>query len=610
MPGDIGDYALIGDLHTAALVGRDGSLDWFCAPRFDSPSMFAAILGDEEQGRWRIAPAGAGPEEPATSRRYEGEDFVLSTRWIVDDETSGSGEVEVLDLMPRGAHRAVVIRRIRGVRGRVRMTQSLRIRFDYAGAVPWMRQMPEHAGSGEHALLAVAGPDAALIRGPRFRALDHEHRAELEVAEGEVVDTVLGWHRSWDAPPPPVDVDAAIEATRAWWSDWIASCDAPAVHPEAVRRSLLVLRALTLEETGGVVAAATTSLPEEDGGERNWDYRFVWLRDASLTLEALMLHGYAEEASEWRAWLLRAIAGDPADLQIMYGVGGERRLPEEVLAHLPGHRGAAPVRIGNQAAEQFQGDIFGEVMLALERARRIGVAEDRFSWSLQVALLEYLETVLDRPDHGIWEIRGPERWFTHSRVMIWAAFDCGVRAIEELGLRGPLERWRDVRARLREEIETRGVDPATGAFRQHYDADEVDAALLAIPQTGFVEAGDERMRRTVERIESELMRDGLVRRYRTESGVDGLEGDEHPFLACSFWLVRQYAESDRVGDASALLDRLVASANDVGLLAEELDPATGRAMGNTPQALSHLALVKAADAVSAAIARRDDGGRA
>ena len=593
MPLDIEDYALIGDCHTGALVGSDGSIDWLCLPRYDSPSMFGALLGDEEHGHWRLAPAGA---KLCTSRRYESDTFVLVTRWETPD-----GVVEVIDLMPHGDRRADIVRRVRGISGVVRMEQVLRIRFDYADAVPWIRQAPEHDGpAGGNTLLAVAGPDAVVVRGPHLRAGGRAHRAEFEVRAGETVDTVLTWFPSHRTPPEPIPVDERLEATISWWREWAKSCTELGRYDEEVRRSLLVLRALTHEDTGGVVAAATTSLPEEAGGVRNWDYRYVWLRDAALTLSALMGHGFQAEAAEWRDWLLRAIAGDPADVQIMYGLAGERRLPESELASLPGYRGAAPVRIGNAAYTQFQGDVFGEVMLALQKARAIGIHEDTFSWSLQLALLDFVEHNLDRPDNGIWEIRGPLRTFTHSRAMLWAAFECGIRAVREHGLPGPADRWVALRDRLRAEIEEQGFDAERGTYVQTYGSREVDASLLQLSQIGFVEPTDPRMFGTVQAIEEDLMRDGLLLRYRTESAVDGIAGDEHPFLACSFWLVQQYAESGRQSDAVTLMDRLVGFCNDVGLLSEEYDPVAGRQMGNTPQAFSHLALVGAAEAVAAA----------
>lgn len=601
MPLDIRDYALIGDCHTGALVGVDGSIDWLCLPRFDSASVFAALLGDEEHGHWRVAPVGA---ERCTSREYRDSTFVLVTRWTTDD-----GEVEVVDLMPHGDRRPDVVRRVRGVSGRVRMEQLVRIRFDYADAVPWIRQAPEHATPGPHghALLAVAGPDAVVIRGPELVPEDHVHRSEFTVEAGETVDIVLTWHPAHRPPPPAIDVDAQIEETERWWREWASHCIEQGSYDDEVKRSLLVLRALTHEDTGGIVAAPTTSLPEELGGVRNWDYRYVWLRDAALTLEALMVHGYEVEAHEWRDWLLRAIAGDAEDMQIMYGLSGERRLPEWEIESLPGYRGSSPVRAGNGASTQFQGDVFGEVMIALEQAREIGIEEDRFSWSLQLALLERLVDARDTDDHGIWEIRGPVRRFTHSRAMMWAAFSCGIRAVERHGLEGPVDVWRAQRDELRAEVEEHGYNEELGSFVQYYGGTSLDASLLQLEQIGFLAPDDPRMLGTVAAIERELLRDGLVLRYRAESGIDGLPGDEHPFLACSFWLVHQYALSGRLADAEDLMDRLVGLANDVGLLSEEADAATGEHLGNTPQAFSHLALVRAADAIAAARGQRAPG---
>jgi GH15 family glucan-1,4-alpha-glucosidase len=588
VPLAIEDYALIGDCHTGALVGTDGSIDWLCLPRFDSPSTFGALLGDEDHGQWRLAPVGA---ERCTSRTYLEDTFVLVTRWETE-----SGIAEVVDVMPHGDRRADVLRRVRGISGTVRMEQVLRIRFDYADAVPWVRRVDD-------GLLAVAGPDAIIVRGPRMTPDGMAHRVEFDVAEGEEVDITLTWFPSHREPPAALDVGSRIDETVAWWRTWAQGCADVGHYDAQVRRSLLVLRALTHEDTGGVVAAATTSLPEQDGGVRNWDYRYVWLRDAALTLSALMGHGFAAEATEWRGWLLRAIAGDPADVQIMYGLGGERRLPEWEPASLPGYRGASPVRVGNAAYLQFQGDVFGEVMLALEKARAIGIADDAFSWPLQVALLDFVEHNLDRQDNGIWEIRGDLRHFTHSRAMLWAAFDCGIRAVQLHGLHGPVDRWIGLRDALRDEIEREGFDVARNSFVQFYGTTEVDASLLQLPQIGFLAADDPRMLGTVAALEQDLLQDGLLLRYRTESSVDGLPGGEHPFLACSFWLAQQYADSGRVGDAITLMDRLVSFCNDVGLLSEEYDVPGRRQMGNTPQALSHLALVGAADAIAAAAGR-------
>jgi GH15 family glucan-1,4-alpha-glucosidase len=590
----IEEYALIGDCHTAALVGSDGSIDWLCLPRFDSASTFGALLGDDEHGNWSIRPVGAAR---CTDRHYQGDTFTLVTRWVTDD-----GEIEVVDLMPMGGRRADVIRRVRGIRGTVRVEEVVRIRFDYSEAMPWIRQSAEDGGEGEyeHALIAVAGPDSVVLRGPRLTAHDFAHRAEFDVGAGETVDIVMTWYPSHRPPPPMPDVDERMAATDSWWSDWTRKLDDDGPYAPAVRRSLLVLRALTHEDTAGIVAAATTSLPEQFGGSRNWDYRYVWLRDAALTLQALMLHGFGMEAEEWRSWLLRAIAGDPADLQIMYGLAGERRLPEWEVTSLPGYQGSAPVRAGNGAYTQFQGDVFGEVMLALEQARNIGAGEDDVSWPLQLALLSNLESNLDRDDHGLWEIRGEPRRFTQSRAMIWAAFDCGIRAVREHGLRGPVERWERLRAELRDEIETHGFDRERNSYVQSYGSSEVDASLLTLAQIGYCAPDDPRMLGTVAALEADLLHDGLLLRYRTASGVDGLEGDEHPFLACSFWLVQQYALSGRLDEAELLMDRLVGFSNDVGLLSEEYDTRAERHAGNTPQAFSHLTLVRAADAIARA----------
>jgi GH15 family glucan-1,4-alpha-glucosidase len=597
VPLAIEDYALIGDCHTAALVGIDGNIDWLCLPRFDSASTFGALLGDSDQGHWRVAPVDA---ERASTRFYRDGSFVLETRWVTD-----GGEVAVIDLMPHGNRRADVVRRVVGIRGTVAMEQALRIRFDYAAAVPWMRQAPDHDGAGAnaHALIAVAGPDSIIIRGPKLDPDGMVHRSSFTVSEGETIDITLTWYPSHREPPAPIQVTKEIRKTEKWWGAWSANVETTGRYAEHVRRSLLVLRALTHEDTGGIVAAATTSLPETFGGSRNWDYRYVWLRDASLTLEALLGHGFTREAEGWRDWLLRAIAGDPADMQIMYGLAGERRIVEWELDSLPGYRGASPVRVGNGASTQFQGDVFGEVMLALRRTRASGITEDRTSWALQLALLEHVENVLDRDDNGIWEIRGPLHRFTHSRAMMWAAFDAGVRAVEHHGLQGPVEHWRSLRDQLRNEIETQGFDAELNSFVQYYGTTAVDASLLFLPSIGFIEATDPRMLGTVAAIEQNLMRDGLVMRYASTSGVDGLSGEEHPFIACSFWLVIQYADSGRLDDAITLMDRLVTLCNDVGLLSEEYDVGDQRQVGNTPQALSHLALVKASDAIERAQAR-------
>jgi GH15 family glucan-1,4-alpha-glucosidase len=583
---NIEDYALISDCHSAALVGRDGSIDWLCLPRYDSASLFGALLGDENHGRWLLAPA----DDAATATRsYPGDTFVLSTIW-----TTTTGRVEVLDFMPHGDGRADLVRRVRGLSGTVHMTQDLRFRFGYATTVPWVRQL---TGEPVRGLVAIAGPDAVVVRGPALRASDHRHVSHFDVAAGETVDAQLTWYPSHLDIPPSIDVDAALAETGAWWQNWASSCRHDGPLRAEVVRSLLVLRALTHEETGGIVAAATTSLPEQAGGTRNWDYRYVWLRDASLTLEVLLSHGYEVEAGGWRDWLLRAIAGDPNDVQILYGLSGERYLPERELTSLPGYQGAAPVRVGNKAVDQFQSDVIGEVMVALHAARAAGVQETEFSWPLQRALMHFLEQNWRRGDQGIWEVRGPAREFTHSRIMVWAAFDRAVRGIEECGLEGPLERWKALREEVRRDIEAHGFDSERGSYMQYYGSSEVDASLLVLPQVGFCSPTDPRMLGTVAAIEADLMRGGLLLRYRTQARVDGLPPGEHPFLACSFWLVEQYAASGRSADATALMNRLLGFMNDVGLISEEYDVADGHQMGNTPQALSHLALVRAADAI-------------
>ncbi len=589
MASGIEDYALISDCYTAALVGRDGSIDWLCMPRYDSPSVFAALLGTEDHGRWRLAPSENGA---TSSRRYDGDSFTLVTTW-----TTSTGVVEVTDVMPRADHRADLIRRVSGISGRVELSQELSIRFGYATAMPWVRKVREQDSV---ALIAVAGPDAVVVRGPELFAANHEHTNTFTVAAGETVDLTMTWYPGHREPPGPLDVDDHLARTREWWLQWSAILEQHGPYADEVARSLLILRALTHEETGGIVAAATTSLPESLGGTRNWDYRYVWLRDASLTVTALVSCGITEGVDRWRLWLLRAIAGDPKDVQIMYGLSGERDLPERELATLPGYVDSRPVRIGNAAALQLQSDVIGEVMVALHNARVAGVAETETSWALQRALVSFMETHWQLPDQGIWEIRGTPQRFTHSRVMMWAAFDRAIRAVTEFGLDGPVDRWIELRALIREEIESEGFDADRNTYTQFYGTTEVDASLLQLVEVGFCHPRDPRMLGTVAAIESDLLRDGLLLRYRTEAGVDGLEGDEHPFLACSFWLVTQYASSGRLAEARTLMDRLVGFANDVGLLSEEYDVSNDRQMGNTPQAFSHLALVLAAKAIRAA----------
>lgn len=586
MAEPIEDYALLSDCASVALVGTRGSIDWLCLPRYDSASLFGALLGDERHGTWALAPEA----EATAARHYDGDTFTVVTRWSCAD-----GEAEVHDLMPIGGG-SHVVRRVVGLRGTVTFVTSLRIRFDYARALPWVRQV---GTDDEPVLRAVAGPDGVHVRGVRLSSSDHEHCGRVTVRADETRDLVLSWFPSFEPEPPALDVDAAIETTRTWWTSWAARAGTVSgPYAAQVRRSLLVLRALTHSATGGIVAAATTSLPEELGGSRNWDYRYVWLRDAALTLEAMIAHGELAVAQHWRDWLLRAVAGDPDQVQIMYGIAGERDLPERELTSLPGYQGAAPVRVGNGAATQFQADVLGEVMVALEAARVAGLRESTATWSLQRALLRRVIATIDRPDNGIWEVRGEQRMFTHSRVMVWAALDRGIRAVEQFDLHGDVDEWRRHRDRVADQINSQGVDPAGGFFTRSFGSASVDASLLLIPTVGFCAPDDPRMLATVARIESDLVQDGFVARYRNDLDSDGVAGADNPFLACSFWLVQQYAASGRSGDAAALMERLVALVNDVGLLSEEYDPVARRATGNVPQALSHLALVQAADALA------------
>jgi GH15 family glucan-1,4-alpha-glucosidase len=577
----IEDYALIGDLQTAALVERGGSVDWLCFPRFDSAACFAALLGGPEHGRWLLAPVG----EASSSRRYLHDTLVLETTWETPD-----GVVRVFDFMPPRGKAPDIVRIVEGVEGSVRMRSELVIRFGYGEVVPWVR----HVGDTRQ---AVAGPDAlsfttrAPTRGENMQTI-----SEITVDEGERIPFVLTWYPSHEEIPARIDPEVALAATETFWRDWNArsNLDVPEGWRDVIQRSLMVLKALTYAPTGGIVAAPTTSLPERIGGVRNWDYRYCWLRDATLTILALLHADYVEEAREWRLWLLRAVAGDPADIQIMYGVAGERRLSEFELPWLPGYEGSVPVRVGNAASEQLQVDVFGEVMDALYQARVQGLAKETHAWALQRALLTHLEGIWAEPDEGIWEIRGERRHFVHSKVMAWVAFDRAVRTVEEQGLDGPVGRWRELREQIHAEVCERGFDASLGSFVQSYGSTELDASLLLIPLVGFLPADDERVRGTVDAVERELLRDGLVRRYRTRIGVDGLPAGEGVFLPCSFWLVDCYELLGRHDDAHELFGRLVGLANDLGLLAEEYDPEANRLLGNFPQAFTHLALINSA----------------
>ncbi len=585
----IEDYAVIGDSATAALVGRDGSVDWLCLPRFDSPACFAALLGEPGNGRWLLGPDG----EFTSSRRYLEDTAVLETTF-----TTPTGTVRLVDVMPVGDRRADLVRRVVGVSGTVRMRHEWVLRTGYGKIMPWVTRAQMH---GTDVISAVAGPDRFVLRGSRLpRAADRRHADVFDVSAGDELTFATTWVPSYHEIPPFLDVEPRIEATAARSQRWASYCSYDGPYRDTVVRSLITLRLMTHGATGGIVAAPTTSLPEDFGGVRNWDYRFCWLRDASLTLEALLACGYSSEARLWRDWLLRAVAGDPDDLQIMYAVDGARDLPERELDHLPGYAGSSPVRIGNGAVTQKQTDVLGEVMVALEMARELCVPETADSWELQRALVDGLAEHWDEPDNGLWEIRGPRRHFTHSRVMVWVAFDRAVRAVETHGFDGPVDRWRSLRDQVREEILARGYDAGRNTFTQHYDTREVDASLLVLPLVGFVDGDDPRMLGTIEAIEKDLMQDGLLHRYRTETGVDGLPGDEHPFVACSFWLVSAYAKAGRLDEAHALMRRLLGLLNDVGLLSEEYDPVAQRMVGNFPQAFSHLALVGAAVHLAAA----------
>ncbi|HEX6677220.1 MAG TPA: glycoside hydrolase family 15 protein [Actinomycetes bacterium] len=583
----IEDYAIIGDTHTAALVSREGSIDWLCLPRFDSPACFAALLGDREHGRWLIAPAGG---VRSVQRGYRGDTLVLETEF-----RTSTGTVRLVDCMPPRQEDPDIARVVEGVSGRVRMRMELVIRFDYGSIVPWVRQR-------DGALQAVAGPDSVWLRTPVETSGENLTTvAEFEVAEGDVVPFMLTWHLSHRPAPRVIDPVKAIREAEKWWRRWVGQLSYEGDWREAVTRSLLTLKALTYGPTGGIVAAATTSLPEALGGVRNWDYRYCWLRDATFTLDALMMAGLQDEAEAWREWLLRAVAGSPRQTQILYGVAGERRIDERELDWLPGYEGSRPVRIGNAAVQQFQLDVLGEVMDALHLARQTGIPADEASWDLQLALMDYLESKWREPDEGIWEVRGPRRHFTHSKVMAWAAVDRAIRAVEFYDQQGPLGHWRALRAEIHREVLERGYDPELGCFVQYYGARHTDGSLLMIPLIGFLPATDRRMRGTVAVIERELSPDGLVLRYASDRAeeVDGLPAGEGTFLACSFWLADNLALMGRHDEARELFERLLDLRNDLGLLAEEFDPKTGRLLGNFPQAFSHVALVNTARALSA-----------
>ncbi len=580
----IEDYAVIGDMHTAALVGRNGSIDWLCLPNFGSNACFAALLGIADNGHWKLAPA---DEKASVARSYLENTLILET--VYGTET---GRVRVIDFMPVNRREREVIRIVEGIEGEVAMALRLVIRFDYGLTVPWVRHL------GDNSLVAVAGPNALTLRTPvSLEGKGLSTVARFTVRAGEKKTFSLSWHLSHLAAGEQAsDEHAALEETDLYWKSWAARCEFRGRWRPSVIRSLLTLKALTYEPTGGIMAAATTSLPEHIGGVRNWDYRFCWLRDATFTLYSFMHAGYFEEARAWSEWLLRAAAGDPSQLQIVYGAAGERALPELELRHLMGYEGSRPVRIGNAAAEQFQLDVYGEVMDAMHVARAKGLKTDEDSWHLQCHLVDFVVKHWMDPDEGIWEIRGPRRHFTHSKVMAWVAIDRAVKAVEQFGMEGPATEWTAVRERIHEDICRNGFNRERNGFTQYYGAPELDASLLMIPLVGFLPASDPRVVSTVELIARELVADGLVQRYQTSpSGrVDGLPPGEGTFLPCSFWLADCLFLMGRVAEATALFERLLAVRSDLGLLAEEYDPVAQRLLGNFPQAFSHVCLVNTA----------------
>ena len=576
----IEDYALISDRLAAGLVGRDGSIDWLCFPRFDSNAVFAKLLGDEQNGHWRLAPQAGGM---CTRRSYRGDTLVLESEW-----DGPEGSVRVIDFMPERGEAPDVVRIVEGLSGSVRMRSELRLRFDYGDVIPWVRHL-------DGMIAAVAGPDSVwLASDVAHHGRDFASFADFTVQAGQRVSFVLTWHPSYVHRPSPVDPEAALQETERFWSDWADRCTYEGRYRDAVLRSLVTLKALTYAPTGGIVAAPTTSLPEELGGVRNWDYRFCWLRDATFTLQALVKTGYNEEALAWREWLLRAIAGSPGRLQILYGVAGERRVPEHELPWLSGYEGSQPVRIGNGAVCQRQIDVYGEVMDTLWLARSYGLALDEDAWRLQKGLMTWLEGNWREPDEGLWEVRGDPQHFTHSKVLAWVAADRAARTVESSPLEGPLDTYRALREAIHADVCAKGFDADRGTFTQSYGSRSLDAALLLIPQVGFLPPGDARVRGTLRAVQTELSADGLVRRYDTDHDVDGLPGGEGAFLACSFWLADALVLDGQLEAGRALFERLLDLRNDVGLLAEEYDVAAGRQLGNVPQAYSHLALVNSA----------------
>jgi GH15 family glucan-1,4-alpha-glucosidase len=576
----IEDYALIGDTHAAALVGTDGSIDWLCLPRFDSGACFAALLGEPRHGRWRLAPA---VPHRTSRRRYRGDSLVLETEFECRE-----GLVHVIDCMSPRKRSPEVVRVVEGIRGRVPMAMELIIRFDYGSIIPWVRRVGG-------ALTAVGGPDALCLRSAAVvQGRGMTSVAEFMIAQGQRIPFVLAWYPSHESPPPAADAGATLKDTEAWWHHWSRRCTYDGRWRDAVVRSAITLKALTYAPTGGLVAAPTTSLPERLHGARNWDYRFCWIRDATLSLYALMMTGFVDEARAWRDWLLRAAAGDPAEMQTLYGPAGERRAPEVSLDWLPGYENSRPVRSGNAAVDQFQLDVYGELMDCMHTARHSGIEAEKAAWEFERMVVNHVIECWQRPDEGIWEVRGGRRHFTHSKVMAWVAVDRAIKAVERYGQKGPVTRWRKVRDAMHEEICAAGYDSERKAFTQSYGSKEIDASLLMMPLVGFLPATDPRIRGTVDAIESALLRDGLVLRYSSGERVDDLPPGEGAFLPCSFWLADNYVLQGRRRQAIELFERLLSLRNDVGLLSEEYDPRGRRLLGNYPQAFTHVALINTA----------------
>jgi GH15 family glucan-1,4-alpha-glucosidase len=581
----IEQYAMIGDCQTAALVGLDGSIDWLCFPWFDSAACFAAILGTPDNGRWLLCPA---KKQTKVERRYRGDTLILETDYETED-----GAVTVIDCMPPRDNRADVVRVVVGKRGSVRMRMELVIRFDYGSIVPWVQRT-------ETGISAVAGPDSLFLDTPvELRGEAFTTVADFTVSAGQSIPFALTWYPSHETPPDRCEPDKLIEQTESWWQDWSSHCSYEGPWRDAVMRSLITLKALTFAPTGGIVAAATTSLPEKIGADRNWDYRYCWDRDATFTLYSLLNNGYVEEATAFRDWLLRAVAGHPAELQIMYSIFGARRLTELELDWLPGYENSKPVRIGNAAWKQLQLDVYGEVIDMLHVCRRKGLPGSDPAWRLEVAILEFLEHAWQKPDEGIWEMRGPRRHFTHSKVMAWVAFDRGIRAVEDFDMDGPVDRWREIRKQIHEEVCQRGFNAKLNSFVQSYETEFLDASLLMIPLVGFLPAKDERVIGTVAAIERHMLWKGFVRRYTTRD-VEGQPFHEASFLACSFWYVDNLVLQGRHDEAAEIFERLLAIRNDLGLLAEEYDPVAKRQIGNFPQAFSHVGLVNSAQNLASA----------